>query len=145
MHAESHEQIINCNWPLWLRFLWHISELVHVEAVFAPLVSSISSWVSHGSILLSSSVILWLGQVDKSVLNFESTIVYVIDLRYVSLIELSWLIVIYLSQWFWIHCIYDCISLFFNQPTQVIKQQRFLWLMGAVKSKQHHHISGEIS
>ena len=40
-------------------------------------------------------------------------------------IELSWLIVIYLSQWFWIHCIYDCISLFFNQPTQVIKQQRF--------------------
>ena len=52
-------------------------------------------------------------------------------------IELSWLIVIYLSQWFWIHCIYDCISLFFNQPTQVIKQQRFLWLMGAVKSKQH--------
>ena len=58
---------------------------MHVEAVFGPLVSSISSWVSHGSILLSSSVILWLGQVDKSVLNFESTIVYVIDLRYVSL------------------------------------------------------------
>ena len=55
-------------------------------------------------------------------------------------IELSWLIVIYLSQWFWIHCIYDCISLFFNQPTQVIKQQRFYFCDSCEQWSQNNTI-----